>query len=653
MPKIYRFLLLAVFFFSNSYAQDKTIDSLKIVLRNPKMHDTTKISTISEVMDYYSEQEKDYYYLNNMRGRLAMQNLRKKNTPELYEKYTKALAGYYSVAGSEYSYKETGRERGLAYHDKSIALSNSVKDYHSAHMGLIVKAALYTRIQQDDKAIPIIFKALKYFEKIKDTENTAYAYSALGHIYINQKKHKQAIAFNKKAIQYYDVILAEYEDDPIILSLKGKAYGNLAYSYASMKEYENAIVYCEKALSISKKLGETTLTGLLLVREAAALRYLSRFEESEKLLKEVLALNTSGESNQASVAGAYSGLGRLYLEKGDLKLAMVYADKSFALSKTTGSIDLQSQSAQLVYDVSKATKNYEKALEMYRFHEKIVDSSQIQASKNVLEQQQLKYDFEKKELNLKLAAEKKNAAKNNWLIGLSGLLLLFVLGGFFYYRNNKQKQEIAGLEKNQIKQKLLITQMNPHFIFNSIGNIQGLINDKKDKDAVDYLTKFSKLTRQILENSNENYISLEEEVEMTKNYLSIQQLLYSNKFSFKIDIEDNVDTENIFLPPMLTQPFIENAIKHGISNTENGKINIRFYLNQDKLFFEVTDNGRGFDSSKRTDNHKSLAMTITKERLVNYTRNQDFVVQTDNIKDNNENVVGAKVSFEIPYIYEN
>jgi LytS/YehU family sensor histidine kinase len=196
--------------------------------------------------------------------------------------------------------------------------------------------------------------------------------------------------------------------------------------------------------------------------------------------------------------------------------------------------------------------------------------------------------------------------------------------------------------------------MNPHFIFNSIDNIQSLIYNKQDTDAVNYLTKFSKLTRQILENSNENYISLLEEIEMTENYLVIQQLLYNNKFNFKIDIDALIDTQTILLPPMLTQPFIENAIKHGLNNKlENGMININFFLKESKLFFEVSDNGTGFDANKKATNHKSLAMTITKERLVNYSKNQDFEVQTDNIIDSNQNIVGAKIQFEIPYIYEN
>ncbi|TDP61131.1 sensor histidine kinase [Flavobacterium dankookense] len=374
----------------------------------------------------------------------------------------------------------------------------------------------------------------------------------------------------------------------------------------------------------------------------------------------------------------------------------------------------------MLYKINLANKNYEKALQFYEFDKKINDSTRIETSKREMTEQQLKYEFEKKELQqkiiqqkklaavtleqqkrvaavkleaqkktaletsknklarqqllydfekkelnqkilqskkvtaLKLEAEKKTAAKNNWLIGLSSLLLLLLLGSYFYYRNNRQKQAITVLEKNQIKQKLLITQMNPHFIFNSVQNIRSLINNKQNDEAVDYLGKFSKLTRQILENSNENYISLEEEVEMIENYLSIQQLLYENKFTFTIDVEDAIETESIFLPPMLAQPFIENAIKHGLSNTlENGKIAVHFYLKDEKLFFEVTDNGKGFDTDKKVSNHKSLAMTITKERLVTYTKNKDFIVQTDNLFNPEGKVEGAKVVFEIPYIYEN
>lgn len=648
-------VLLLLFAFSVSYSQDRVIDSIKTLIGNPKLHDTTKLRAVSNAMDYYyNEQDKNFYVLNAMLGKIALQNYKKSNPPELKKNYTMWLSGYYSTVGTEYSYTKE-REKGLAYHDKSIALLKSVKAYDDMHQQMVIKAALYVRMNQDDKAIPLIFTAIKYFEKDKEyyLDDVAYAYSALGQIYIGQKEHQKAIAYNEKAIRCYDDSYAQEPSDHTSY-LKCLAYGNIAYSYSSLHMYEKAVDYCNKALEISRKIKNHTITGLFLSRLGNAKMKLNKLDEAEKIFKEILSIKELAEAtNDAALASAHYGLADLYIKKENLAQASLFAEKGFVLSKKTGSIDLQEQGAHLIYDISKATKNFERALEMYKFHEKIVDSSQIQASKNELEQQVLKYDFEKKELNYKLAAQKKTAAKNNWLIGLSGALLVLLLGGYFYYRNTKQKQAIAGLEKNQIKQKLLITQMNPHFIFNSISNIQGLIRDKKEEDAINYLNKFSVLTRQILENSNENYISLAEEAGMMENYLLIQQLLYSNKFSFTIAIEEEIDTESLFLPPMLTQPFIENAIKHGLADKDqNGKIAIRFYLKEAKLFFEILDNGKGFDTSKTISNHKSLAMTITKERLINYTKNQDFVVQTDTLKDQHEKVVGAKVVFEIPYIYE-
>ncbi|MGC4041176.1 MAG: histidine kinase [Flavobacterium sp.] len=653
-----RLLVLLSFLFiaSASYSQDKSIDSLKSALKNPKLHDTTRLRTIALFRDqHYTQQEKSYYYLFRLLGDLAYKNYKNKKTnpPELQKKYTMWMGSYYGSLAVQY-FNKPDHAPGLAYFDKSIALHKEAGGYKDMYFAMISKAQLLIKMKEYDKAIPYIFKAIKYFEthrKEVHGEEFAYAYTALGRVYALQGKDREAITNYKKVLTFWD----DYDQDNYVNYQKAKIYSRMAESYMVLKNYPEVISYSEKALENAKPMNDKYLRVVDLCRIGLVKIEQAEFDEAERIFNEALALQAPNgtETNEHAFISAYLSMAKLNFRKQDLSKAAMYAEKGLDISQKTNDMLLMTDASTLLYKISLAGKNYKRALEMYQMEQKVGDSTRMESSKNVLAQQLLKYNYEKKEFNLKLAAEKKASIKNNWLIGLSGVLLLFVFGGFFYYRNNKQKQEIAGLEKNQIKQKLLITQMNPHFIFNSIGNIQGLIHDKKDKDAVNYLTKFSKLTRQILENSNENYISLAEEVEMTENYLSIQQLLYPDKFGFRINIENGVDIENIFLPPMLTQPFIENAIKHGVNTTENGQIDIRFYLNDSKLFFEVTDNGKGFDASKKIENHKSLAMTITKERLINYTRNQDFVVHTANIKDSEENVVGAKVSFEIPYIYEN
>ncbi len=703
-------LFVCLFAFSAAYSQDKNIDSLKIVLKNPKLHDTTRIRAISDVMDanYHDNYDPNYLYLNAMLGKLALANYSKKNSPALHKSYAEWLGTYYSAVAADYSHKKQNDE-SLRYHNLAIETLRSVKSYDDMYVAYLNKAQLYTLIKEEDKAIPLIFASLKYFEKDRqrNLQQLPYALTMLSHVYRDQQKWEKAIEYSSQAIKYYDLSQAQSPNNRT-LSLKATSYSNIANGYSKLKDYKKTLEYCDKALEITRKIKANAQTGLILARMADTHMKLSDFEHAEKLYQEVLELKNL-QPNSITIAVSNHGMGILNFKKGDFTKAEAFAEKAFEISKKTANVTLQKDIASLLYDIYLAKKDPEKALAIYRFNEKISDSSQIQSSRNELAQQVLRYDFEKKELQqkieqdkkmadlqlaeekkralevskselaqqrlrydfekkqlneklvqgkkltaLKLDAERETAEKNNMLLALSSVLVLISLGGYFYYRNSRQKQAITVLEKNQIKQKLLITQMNPHFIFNSVQNIRSLINNNQNDEAVEYLGKFSTLTRQILENSNENYISLEEEVQMIQNYLAIQQLLYENKFSYTVVVEENIDAESVFLPPMLAQPFIENAIKHGLSNmAENGKIAVHFYLKENKLFFEVTDNGKGFGAHKIGSNHKSLAMTITKERLVNYTRNKDFVVQTDNLFNPDGKIKGAKVVFEVPYIYEN
>lgn len=645
-------LFVFLFVFSASPAQDSTIDSLKEIVRNPKIHDTVKLyALLTAKMQKYHETDEKHHILNRMQGSYALECLKKKSSPEVHKVYVQCLANYYSSLMEEHKAKGD-LIQALAAIDKTIALCKSEKLYNDMHYAIMDKGRLYAKFKHFEKGAEYLFIALRYFEK-HPGENPVVeigsVYSNLAGLYSIQGDHEKAIEYGKKVIICCDANKSnEYGENNE--NTKFVTYSIIGVAYRNLKKYDEALDYLNKALAIAKKSNSSFKISYVLSRLGSVKLAEQKFDEAEAYYKEAL----EGDLNEKSLANAYTGIAQLYFEKKDYEQAYAYITKGLDLSIKTENIDLQEVGSELLFKLSEMRNDYKKALEMYQLHNKIVGYKNVETSKNELEKQQLKYNFDKKELKLKLDAEKKNAVKNNWLIALSALLLLVLFGAYFYYRNNKQKQAITVLEKNQIKQKLLITQMNPHFIFNSVQNIRSLINNKQNDEAVDYLGKFSKLTRQILENSNENYISLEEEIEMIENYLSIQQLLYENKFTFTIDVAEEIDKESIFLPPMLAQPFIENAIKHGLSNTiENGKINVHFYLKDKKLFFEVTDNGKGFGTETKVSNHKSLAMTITKERLVSYTKNKDFIVQTDNLITPEGTVEGAKVVFEIPYIYEN
>lgn len=640
-------LVVFLLFFLNSYGQSQTLDSLKLVLRNPKLHDTTKLYAISTTLDGYNMHSPEMNYLNNLMGKLAGKNYAKNQSPQLQKKYAMYLGAYYNNLGVLFGDKRNV-VKALASYDQSIAYFKLAGAYNEMNYARVGKGIFLSKINENAKAISSLFTALRFYEKDKKAyeDGIAYVQSCLATIYESQGRHKESVFYNNKVIAYYANKSIKANDDFL---RKGLAHINCGSSHIEMGDYVQAMAHFNQAMVAFKKINHATYMSITLTKMARVKMKERQFDQAETLLNQAML----GDIPEMATANAYVKMGELYYLKKELDKADHYLTQGFSMSRNVNNLELQEQASDLLFEVSTARKNFEKALEMHVFHDQLLDSSKTETSKNVLAQQQLKYDFEKKELNYKLATQKKTAAKNNWLIGLSGVLVLLTLGGYFYYRYSRQKQAITVLEKDQIKQKLLISQMNPHFIFNSIQNIRGLIHERQNDYAVDYLDKFSRLTRQILENSNETYISLEEEIEMTQNYLAIQQLLHHNKFGYSITVDENIEPESIFLPPMLTQPFIENAIKHGLAGKQSdGKVNIRFYLEDEKLWFEVTDNGSGF-GSKNSDNHKSMAMAITKERLVHYTKNKDFIVHADNLSGADQKITGAKVAFEIPYIYEN
>lgn len=622
------------------------VDSLKTIIANPKLHDTTKLATLSIVINNTIEDKELKQYIDLL-GEISQKNLQKKIKDEdLHRKYTSYLASYYHSLSARY---ELDKEQQLKYINQSIQLYNSIKMYDEASYALVSKGVLLDRRNESLKAIDCYYKALKYFEfqKDKSYEGISYVYSKLGYTFGKIKNNPMSIKYFKKAIYFIDKIATDnhiqYQEQKSLL------YINIGSVYLEMKDYKNAGANFDLGIELSKKNNGHFNTSIALSKLAVIDMHFNRLDEAEQKLLKAKLLSPSPVTTSYSLVN----LGKVYFKKKNYEEAQKKLTEGLKLSKFLRNIDLQQQSYELLYQINKLKGNYKESTAMLELFIKMSDSTKEEGVKNELKQQQMKHEYQKKEFLYKIATERKNAVKNNWLIGLAAVLLILLIASYFLYRNYKQKQAIAHFEKNELNRKLLLSQMNPHFIFNSIDNIQSLIYNKQDAAAVNYLTKFSKLTRQILENSNESYITLSEELAMIDNYLVIQQLLYNNKFDFHINVDDSIDTENILLPPMLTQPFIENAIKHGLKNTtEKGQININFKFENEKLFFEIIDNGVGFTTNE-TVNKKSLAMKITKERLVNISKKSNFEVQIENSVDDQKRVVGAKVFFEIPYIYDN
>jgi len=206
-----------------------------------------------------------------------------------------------------------------------------------------------------------------------------------------------------------------------------------------------------------------------------------------------------------------------------------------------------------------------------------------------------------------------------------GLFVLMIL--YIYTRNVKKRSkrlhEQLETEKKliELEQKSLRLQMNPHFIFHALNSIQGLILKNDDKTARLYLTKFSKLMRNILENSREQLISLDREIQTLNDYLALEKFTRGDSFDYEIITDKEAEGEIVMIPPMLLQPFVENSIIHGFNGLKRrGKLEISFSIKDHYLECRLKDNGVGREKAihnkmQRDTQHKSMALIVTQERL--------------------------------------
>lgn len=194
--------------------------------------------------------------------------------------------------------------------------------------------------------------------------------------------------------------------------------------------------------------------------------------------------------------------------------------------------------------------------------------------------------------------------------------LLFLKIGLFLLSVNKNF--VLQKQVNELEQKALSAQMNPHFIFNSLNSIQSfLLYEEKDK-AERYLLKFSKLIRAILSSSREAFISLDQEIDLLTNYIELEQMRFQSKFAYQIENEHIMGADHLMIPPMMIPPIVENAILHGLSKRDiGGKLVVRFEMRSDALIVIIEDNGIGIQEkdSLESKGHRSFGTQITRERV--------------------------------------
>jgi LytS/YehU family sensor histidine kinase len=252
--------------------------------------------------------------------------------------------------------------------------------------------------------------------------------------------------------------------------------------------------------------------------------------------------------------------------------------------------------------------------------------------------------------------------KTTFFYGVMILPLIILVSGIGYFRIRyikKKEHEKTKINKQYaaLELKALQAQMNPHFLFNCLNTIKYFITTGDNDSAGKYLNKFSKLMRMFLEHSKSNTVTLNDEIELLNLYIELERMRFENGFNYTLSIEPELDTHSIVIPGMLFQPFVENAINHGLRNLNRiGHLNISFFQNRNTITGVVEDDGIGREKAAQIKEetgveHASRGLQITGERVnvINYIRNMNIVIMTEDLKDEYGGAKGTKVTVNIPF----
>lgn len=524
----------------------------------------------------------------------------------------------------------------------------------------------------------------------------ARAYGSIGIVYSEQNNYAGALEYYFKALKIYQ----EAKQEDIVARL----YNNMGIVYKTNKEYDKALDYFRKALEVQNKIGDNTSAititniGNIYLLQDKNDRALQSYNEALSIFKE--------HENKRGLGELYNNLGNYYSKTGDAKKAednykkaleifeevgekygasaslaflgnlyagqgmdsdaLYYLKRSSNMAEEIGVLEQVEDSEKSISELYEKKGNYKEALEHYKKYSFAKDSiNNAENIKNMV-REEMSYEMERKAALQKTEAEKREAVykeqekRHRQQMFFIVVLVALLFGLVFVIYNRLQLKKTLTLQRDlaEYEQKALHLQMNPHFVFNCLGSISSFIVQNGTDSAIKYLSKFSKLMRLTLEYSKESLIPIDKEIEGLQNYLELEQLRFNQMFDFSITKDLNIE-DDMAMPPLLLQPFVENAILHGIvPKKEKGRISIDFALMNDKLVCTVIDDGIGFAKSKELKEnsvtvHKSMALEITRKRLEVIQAFTSKVSQVE-IKElvNDEGVPsGTKIILNLPIQY--
>lgn len=655
------FLFLMFLVPLTSAAQQQKIDSLNQVLKSQISLDTVRLKTLNNLV--YS-----YYSINPSRGirigEEAIQLGKKLNAPLI-------LASSYANKG--HSHSAIGEDSlALLMYDTALKIRLRNNDKKGSARLIYNKGLVYFNQSDYKRANDNNIEAYEVFKVEKDSFLMAKMLNSIGINYMYLSQYPQAVASYLEAkviyenlslrgdLQYASIhsslgllyarlekftLAQKYQENALQLFKKVDFQQGVANSLMNLGRIETskgqpikALRYYEEGHDIMEKNGDErgmasalTNTGIALTEMGSYKEAISYFDRTKVIYEKL--------KNTNNLAIVHQNLGRCYLNLADvssreknLKRAILNYQTSLGYAEDAKSLNLQFEALENISLIQSKRGDYRTAYKNKTQAVILKDSFSSVDKKEEIARLESKYEYEGEKALMQSQFEKEKAITEATIeqqrfinratvFGTVAFLMVLAIGFLLY---KKRSDAITGKKLADFNAKVaetelkaLRSQMNPHFIFNSLNSISDYMARNDVDTANNYLMKFAKLTRSILENSEKKWITLEEDLELMRMYIEIETLRMRNKLSHRIYVDDAIDCENTMVPPMLMQPFIENSIWHGIDKKKgSGHIDINVKKENEMVVCIVEDDGVGRKKMQHEIALKSsMGIKITESRL--------------------------------------
>jgi len=571
--------------------------------------------------------------------------------------YTDGMAYAYNQLGTTFR-NISNFPRAISYHEQGLEAAIDADNLEFRIFSLNMLGVVYRRNDAVKTALDYNQEALELAEAIQDPSDGIkrsinVSLNSIGNIYQTLKQYDLAIDHYDRSLQL----------ESELGNLRGMAvnHQNKGECLEAQGKLDQALNNYRTALYYDQRIGSES--GIAICNNSMARVYIKQEKPDMalKLLEETLVAAERTKDRHIT-SGVHINMGWALTELGQYERAEASLLKGLQESLDHELLGNTARCYALLSDLARLQGRPEEALDYYKssreFDEKINNDLNLRYVNDMI----MRYDTEKKTNQIEILAKENEIVKlrlrrnQNTLLISALMLALFSLILYILYRQYQLKSDKKLLT---LEQSMLRSQMNPHFLFNSLNSIKLYIINNEKKNAVHYLNKFSKLVRKILEASSVKEIALAEELETVELYMNIENIRFNNEIQFEISIDEGIDTHLVKIPSLILQPFLENALWHGLSS-KAGEKRIDLHVSRTNPRFiniSITDNGVGREEAEKLKQskvlkRKSVGIDITRERLANFSKDyqNSFEVDIVDLYDENGLPSGTQIILHIPTI---